>query len=123
MTPEDEKYVRSRKSASRGSTGLAIFSYLVLISAWGGLLYFLPQYLNPMLFFDKIQDAPVSQDTVHVFAGSAVVLFHVIWFLLLFIAYVCAKALRREARLIRIIEDMQNAHISKTGETGTWKLE
>ena len=123
LTQEDEKYVISRRSATRGSTGLGLFAFLVLVAGWGALFWFLPQYLNPMLVFDGIHDNTLQRDTVNLFAGGAVILFHVVCFLLLFIVYCCGKGLNREARLLRIIDGMKDSIVRKTGESGSWKLE
>ena len=122
IAPEDEKFLRSRKSATRGSTGLCIFSLVVLLGAWGGLFWFFPQYLNPMHVYDGIQDRTLSVDVVNFYAGCAVILYHVSWLLLLILVVCTTRGLRREARLVRIVEGLNLPKPEDTGSTGGWKL-
>ena len=76
-----------------------------------------------MHVFDGIQDGTLSRDTVNFFAGVTVILFHLVWLLLLLIVFCSARGLRREARLIRIIEGLAAAKPEETGKSGAWKLE
>ncbi len=123
ISKDDEKFLVSRKAATRGSLGLSFFAMTVLIVCWVLLFWFLPQYLNPMYFFDGILDRSVQPETVNFFAGLGVILFHVVWLLLLILVFATTRGLRREQRLLSIVKQLENSVVSSTGQSGSWKLE